>query len=114
MHQKDVMNKEIQNYQEFYEFLEHKREIEFLSNACSVFSADVHYADDDLEDICLKNVTIRWQHKYDDSLTIPVLSPPYYSDFKFRLQDFKFIEESLVITGIHSDNPSKCYKITIK
>lgn len=110
---KTIMDKETNNLMAFASFKDLK-EMTHLSRARSDFYADVIYEDDELESIILKNTQVIWQHSYNNDLTIPALQPPYYSDFNFRFQNFKYEDGCLVITGAHQDDLSKKYKVTLK
>lgn len=107
------MDKETNNLMAFASYKELKQ-MKHLSRARSDFHADVIYEDDVLDTITFNNTPVIYQHSYNNDLTIPVLEPPYYSDFNFRFQNFQFVNGCLVITGAHHDNPSKKYKVTIK
>lgn len=97
----------------FASYRELKR-MKHLSRARSDFYADVIYEDDVFASTTIYNTPVIWQHSYNNSLTIEDLQPPYYGDFNFRFQDFKFENGSLVITGVHHDDASKKYKVTLR
>lgn len=107
------MDKETTNLMEFASYKEFKQ-MTHLSRARSDYQADIIYEDDALETITLNNTQIICQHSYNTNLTIPALQLPYYNDFNFRFQDFKFMNGCSEITGVHHDDSSKKYKVTLK
>lgn len=108
------MDKETSNVLEIHKYIETKANINHVSKAYSVFRADVIYEDPIYRDISLMNVEVRWQHSFNNDITIPELRSPYYGDFNCKFQDFKYTNDSLVITGLHHDNPSVQYRVTLR
>lgn len=108
------MDKETANIQEIQKYIGTKANVNHLSNPYSVFSSDVVYEDPIYGDLFLENVQVRWQHSFINGITILELCPPYYGDFNCRFQDFKFVNNSLVITGTHYDDPSIKYRVTLR
>lgn len=103
----------MKNIMALREYMESNPTLNHLSRALSVFYADIHYQDDDYEDIILNKTEIRFQHSYNNEVTIPAIRPPYYDNFWFTRQHFEYENGKLYITGVHHDNPSKKYKVTI-
>lgn len=108
------MEKETSNVLEIHKYIETKANINHVSKAYSVFRADVIYEDPICGDIFLKDIEVRWQHGFINDISIPELTPPYYGDFNCRFQDFKYSNDSLVITGAHNDDPSVRYRVTLR
>lgn len=108
------MSKEIDNIQEIQSYVETKANVKHRSNPYSVFNADVLYEDPQYGNLFLENIQVRWQHSFNNDISITELPPPYYGDFNCRFQDFKHENGALVITGSHQDDPSIQYKVTLK
>lgn len=107
------MEDEIKNMSALKEFMESNPTVNHLSRALSVFYADVHYQDDVYEEIILRNTEIRFQHSYNNEVTITALRPPYYSSFWFTHQHFELKDGILYISGCHHDDHSKRYVVQI-
>lgn len=85
-----------------------------MSNSYSLFNSGVIYEDPKHGDLILENVQMRWQHSFNNDISIAELRPPYKGDFNCRFQDFKFVNNSLIITGTHHDDPSIQYRVTLR
>lgn len=107
------MDEEMKNMSALKEFMESNPTVNHLSKALSVFYADVFYHDDVYEDIILKQTEIRFQHSYNNEVTITALRPPYYCSFWFTHQHFELKDGMLFISGNHHDDPSKRYIVQI-
>lgn len=107
------MEDEMKNISAVMEYMDSNPTVNHLSRAITVFTADVYYHDDIYEDITLRKTEIQYQHSYNNEVTISALRPPYYSSFWFSHQHFEYINGKLYVTGVHHDDPSKKYKVTI-
>lgn len=108
------MDKGMANIQEIQNYAEIKANVNHMSKAHSLFRTDVIYEDPVYGDIFLKNAEVRWQHGFDNDITIPELRPPYYGDFKCKFQDFNYVNGNLVITGTNNDDSSVRYRVTLR
>ena len=88
--------------------------VQHLSRALTVFHADVLYEDDRMEPVHIPDAEVRFQHSYNNDLSIPAIRPPYYNSFWFSHQDFKLENGCLYVSGVRHDNPGCKYRVTIK
>lgn len=107
------MEDEMKNMMALRDYMESNPTVNPLSRAITVFYADVFYHDEVFEDITLNNTEIRYQHSYNNEVTILALRPPYYCSFWFTHQRFEFKDGKLLISGVHHNDPSKKYVIRI-
>lgn len=108
------MDKETQNIMELQRYLDGDPTVQHLSRALTIFRAEVLYEDGQLDTIYLPDTEIRFQHSYNNDLTIPDFRPPYYNSFWFTKQEFKYGNGCLYVSGVRHDNPKCWYRISIK
>lgn len=108
------MEDETKNIMALQDYLKTNPIVNHLSRAYTTFYADVLYQDDEYEELSLKDAKVLYQHSYNNDITIETLSLPYYSNFRFSQQHFEYSDGKLCITGVHHDDPSKKYIVTIR
>ena len=107
------MEDEMKNIMALQAYIDTVPSVNHLSRVLSVFNADVLYQDDLYEEVFLKNTEVRFQHGYNNEVSIIALRPPYYDNFWFTHQHFEFKDGKLFISGAHHDDPSKKYVVRI-
>ena len=75
------MDDEMKNIMTFQIFMDTIPSVNHVSKVLSLFYADVLYQDDLYEDVSLKNTEVRFQHGYNNEVSILALRPPYYDNF---------------------------------
>lgn len=101
------MDKEIKNIMELKTYMETNDTLDHLSGSVDSFYADVEYQDSTLGNLTLRNVEIRFEHGYNNTLKIDSLRPPYYGDFWLTKQDCLFKDGKLYISGLRHNNGQK-------
>lgn len=107
------MEDETKNIMALQDYLETNPIVKHLSRAYTVFHADVLYHDDVYGDVYLNNAEIMYQHSFNNDVTIKGLSHPFYDNFWFSQQHFDFKDGKLYISGVHHNDSSKKYIVTI-
>lgn len=94
------MDKEIDNINVIIEFMSRKSNTIHLSKALSKCVANIEFEGLNLEKLQLCDTDVLFEHSYNNTLKIPALQPPYYSEFWTTKQHFHMVGNAMVIEGV--------------